>query len=234
GELRAESLREHGDIRLATEFYAADREAMDAGAVVAWPERYNHDELSAIQHAMNLRLQDEAAFFAEYQNEPLPVETADSDELSADQIAGKTNRMGRGEVPIGCNHLTMFIDVQQALLFFVVAAWEVDFTGYVVEYGSFPDQQRPYFTLRDARLTLAAAAQASGLEGSIYAGLESVTTSFLGREWRRDDGAMLRIERCLIDANWGSSTDVVYQFCRQSAHAGIVMPSHGRFVGASS
>ena len=45
---------------------------------------------------------------------------------------------------------------------------------------------------------------------------------------------MLRIERCLIDANWGSSTDVVYQFCRQSAHAGIVMPSHGRFVGASS
>jgi hypothetical protein len=26
----------------------------------------------------------------------------------------------------------------------------------------------------------------------------------------------------------------VYQFCRQSPHAGIVMPSHGRFVGASS
>lgn len=36
-----------------------------------WPERFNHDELSAIQHAMNLKLQDEAAFFAEYQNEPL-------------------------------------------------------------------------------------------------------------------------------------------------------------------
>ncbi|MDW8244735.1 MAG: hypothetical protein RMJ88_16125, partial [Thermogemmata sp.] len=27
---------------------------------------------------------------------------------------------------------------------------------------------------------------------------------------------------------------MVYQFCRQSAHAGIVLPSHGRFVGASS
>ena len=45
---------------------------------------------------------------------------------------------------------------------------------------------------------------------------------------------MIRIERCLIDANWGSSTDVVYQFCRQSAHASVIMPSHGRFVGASS
>jgi hypothetical protein len=234
GELRAESLREHGDIRLATEFYAANREAMDAGAEIAWPERFNHDERSAVQHAMNLKLQDEAAFFAEYQNEPLPVETADSDELTADQITAKTNRMRRGEAPIACNHLTMFVDVQANLLFFVVAAWEDDFTGYVTDYGSFPDQQRPYFTLRDARLTLAAATQAAGLEGSIYAGLESLTTGFLGREWRRDDGAMLRIERCLIDANWGSSTDVVYQFCRQSAHAGVVMPSHGRFVGASS
>jgi len=27
---------------------------------------------------------------------------------------------------------------------------------------------------------------------------------------------------------------VVYQFCRQSAHSSILMPSHGRFVGASS
>ena len=49
---------------------AAQREAMDADAAIAWPERFNHDEVSAIQHAMNLRLQDEAAFFAEYQNEP--------------------------------------------------------------------------------------------------------------------------------------------------------------------
>jgi len=30
------------------------------------------------------------------------------------------------------------------------------------------------------------------------------------------------------------SADVVYRFCLQSAHAGIVLPGHGRFVGASS
>jgi hypothetical protein len=44
----------------------------------------------------------------------------------------------------------------------------------------------------------------------------------------------MRIGRCLIDANWGQSTDVVYQFCRQSKNAAVVIPSHGRFVGASS
>ena len=76
--------------------------------------------------------------------------------------------------------------------------------------------------------------QGAGLEGAIYAGLEELTNRCLGREWHRDDGAGMRIERCLIDANWGSSTDVVYQFCRQSAHSALLLPSHGRFVGASS
>ena len=37
-----------------------------------------------------------------------------------------------------------------------------------------------------------------------------------------------------MDANWGNSTDVVYEFCRQSAHSAVLLPSHGRFVGASS
>ena len=82
--------------------------------------------------------------------------------------------------------------------------------------------------------TLQLAAKGAGLEGAIYAGLEALTNDLLGREWRREDGAHLKIERCLIDANWGTSTDVVYQFCRQSAHAAVLTPSHGRFVGASS
>lgn len=233
-EIRAESMRQGNGGDEATEFYRQNQAAMDEGSLVAWPERFNYDELSAIQHAMNLKLQDEAAFFAEYQNEPLPVEAVDEDELTVDEIINKLNRMKRGEVPIGCNHLTMFIDVQANLLFFVVAAWEDDFTGYAIDYGTFPDQKRTYFTLRDARLTLSAVTKAGGLEGAIYSGLESIANDLLGREWRRDDGAMLRIERCMIDANWGSSTDIVYQFCRQSAYAGIVLPSHGRFVGASS
>jgi len=233
-EIRAENLRNGLGIAAATEFYQDHREAMDEGAAIAWPQRFNHDELSAIQHAMNLKLQDEAAFFAEYQNEPLPADASEDEDLSAEAIAGKINRLERSAVPLGVDHVTAFIDVQQALLFYVVAGWERDFTGYVLDYGVFPDQQRPYFTLRDARHTLAAATNTTGLEGSIYAGLEQLTHSMITREWRRDDGAHLRIERCLIDANWGNSTDVIYQFCRQSAHPGIVMPSHGRFVGASS
>ena len=233
-QIRSDSFRNDGDGHEATEFYREHREAMDAGSAVAWPERHNTDELSAIQHAMNLRLQDERAFWAEYQNEPLPEDEGDTDMLTADQIAAKVNGHPKGEVPMGASHLTMFIDVQGKMLFHTVIAWEDDFTGYVVDYGTYPDQQRGYFTLREAQKTLGRAAPGAGLEGSIYAGLEKLTEDCLSRRWRRDDGAELRIERCLIDANWGQSTDVVYQFCRQSAHASLVMPSHGRYVGASS
>ena len=141
---------------------------------------------------MNLKLQDEAAFFAEYQNEPLPEEASEGDELSADQIAGKFNRMPRRLVPIGCNHLTLFVDVQAKALFWLVAAWENDFTGYVVDYGTEPDLKEACFTLRDLRQTLALATPRAGIEGAIYAGLERLTARLLEREWRRDDGAMVR------------------------------------------
>jgi hypothetical protein len=231
---RGDGLRAGRGLADATAYYLANRELMDAGAVIAWPARHNHDELSAIQHAMNLRLQDEAAFFAEYQNEPLPEVSVSGDDLTAEQIAAKLNGLGRAEVPGAAQHLTAFIDIQQKALFWVVCAWEDDFTGYVLDYGTWPDQRRPYFTLRDLRVTLTAATKGAGIEGAIYAGLEACVGDLLGRRWQRDDGAALAIERLLIDANWGQSTDVVYQFCRQSPHAALVLPSHGRFVGAAS
>ena len=165
-EIRAEGLRKGDGGASATEYYHQNKEAMDEGSVVGWPERFNYDELSAIQHAMNLRLQDEAAFFAEYQNEPLPTKTITEGVLSADEISRKINRMERGVLSIGCNHLTAFIDIQQKLLFYMVVGWEDDFTGYVVDYGSYPDQKRSYFTLRDARLTLSASAEGTGAPSS--------------------------------------------------------------------
>ncbi len=44
----------------------------------------------------------------------------------------------------------------------------------------------------------------------------------------------MRVDRCLIDANWGLSTKIVKRFCRQSQFSSILVPSHGRYVGATS
>ena len=233
-EIRAEALRTEGNFQKATEFYLANREAMDAGAEVSWEARFNHDEVSALQHAMNLKFQDEAAFQSEYQNDPLPDDTADDSLLSVDEICAKINGLARRRVPLKCDRLTMFVDVQKVLLFYVVIAWAEDFTGAVIDYGSWPDQHRHEYSLADANPSIQTLFPKAGFEGALYAALSALTDECLGREWEREDGAVLKIERALVDANWGQSTDVVYQFCRQSSHAGVILPSHGRYVGASS
>ncbi|HUU69225.1 MAG TPA: terminase gpA endonuclease subunit, partial [Planctomycetota bacterium] len=187
GQLRADSLRNDGDGSEATEFYREHRKDMDAGARIAWPERFNEDEISAIQHAMNLRLRDESAFFAEYQNEPIVEEIGD-EMLSAEDIASKLNGYERGIIPVNCNHLTMFVDVQQRVLFWMLCAWEEEFTGYIIDYGTWPDQRREYFTLRDVTATLGRATPGAGMEGQIYAGLEKLASEKLPVPYRREDG----------------------------------------------
>jgi hypothetical protein len=233
-DLRADELRENGTFEKATEFYRQHQAEMDEGAVVSWPDRHNYDEISAVQHAMNLKLTDESAFWAEYQNEPLPEDLGTDEQLTVAGIVNKLNGHTQRTVPVSANHITMFIDVQKTLLFYVVCAWDDDFTGYVIDYGAWPDQRRRYFTLNDANPTLQAKFPRSGLEGCLYGGLKALTEDYLAREFTRDDGAAMKIERCLIDANWGQSTDVVYQFCRESAFANVVVPSHGKYIGASS
>ncbi|HUW30639.1 MAG TPA: hypothetical protein VM223_03435 [Planctomycetota bacterium] len=47
---------------------------------------------------MILKLRDEAAFFAEYQNEPL-VPHEETGLLTAAEIAAKTNGRARGDIP---------------------------------------------------------------------------------------------------------------------------------------
>ena len=74
-----------------------------------------------------------------------------------------------------------FVDVQQRVLFWMLCAWEEDFTGYIADYGTWPDQKRPYFTLRDVRATLGRSTPSAGMEGQIYAGLEKLAADRLSR-----------------------------------------------------
>ena len=183
-QVRADSFRRGDGGKDATAFYTANRQAMDLGAKPAWPARFNEDEVSAVQHAMNLKIDDEAAFQAEYQNEPIQAAGAELPTMTAAEIAAKVNGVGRGAVPVGTQYLTAFIDVHDSLLFYTVAAWAADFTGHVIDYGTYPDLDRRTFTLRQADGTLAAAFPGAGKEGAIRAGLDALAASLLSRVGR--------------------------------------------------
>ncbi len=229
--IRTESLKADGDGREATEFYRANREAMDAGSKVAWPQRHNDDEISALQHAMNLRMADEAAFNAEYQNEPL-VEEGDSEQLTEEKVAAKINGYKPGQIPTDADHLTMCIDIHDKLLFWMVVAWASDFSGYIIDYGTYPDQRRAFFTMRDSTVTLGRRNPGTGREGAIQTGLTTLLEKMLPREWPKTDGTIMQIGRCLIDS--GYVPKIVYGSIRKTTRMAVVMPSKGVGLGPDS
>jgi hypothetical protein len=233
-ELRRDGQRTGAGTQAATDFYAANREAMDAGSRVGWAERHNDDELSALQHAYNLRIdRGEAAFFAEYQNEPLSqkLETAGID---AAALHERSINVERGIVPTAHNTLTAAIDVQERLLYWSVMSWGPQFSGHVVAYGTLPDQTTTVFTAAGAKRTLADRFPGRGFEAALLAGLTELSDMLLLRDWKREDGGTMRIDRLVVDANWGQSTNTVREFARRHQLAALILPAHGRGVGAAS
>ena len=229
-EIRKESLRSGNKGKEATAFYEEHREAMDAGAVLAWPERFDEDEISAVQNAMNLRIRNEEAFFAEYQNDPLS-EQDDDEVLTVAQVMDAVNGRPRREAPLRAQHMTAFIDLHDNILFYVICAWEEDFTGYVIDYGTYPDQKRTTFTQRKAQRTLQQLSPGANKEGAILAGLESLCGDLLQRDWKRAGGAAMRIDRCLIDAGYMPG---VVENVRHRLGGGTIMASKGMGIRAAN
>jgi len=216
----------------ATEFYHKNRIAMDVGGRTSWPARKGEHELSAIQHAQNLRRDmGEEAFAAEYQNEPFRDGAEGVRMLTADEITQKMNRVERLIVPAAADHLTAFIDVHDEVLYYAVCAWSGEFDGWVVDYGTYPEQRRRHFTLAKAPKKLSMIYPDVGSEGAIRQGLDMLSEKLLTAEWKRDDGTPIDIEKLLVDA--GYETDLVHTFCRYGGHGAITMPARGLGIGAS-
>lgn len=215
----------------ADAYFAENLDAMTAGCRVGWPSRMRPGEIHPIQTAWNIRIDDgESAFAAEYQNEPLPQSGVSVATLSSSDIADKINRYERNHIPLSCQYLTSHWDVQGEALYWLVAAWEENFTGYVIDYGTYPEQPKSYFTVRTLSKRLSNVSKAKSAEGALLEGLEVLSDRILSMDYTREDGAQMRIERCLVDA--GFRTDTVYQFCRESRFRGVLMPSHGQSVRA--
>mgnify|MGYP007071587035 FL=1 len=230
GEIRQQELREDKEPLAASAFYVGHREEMDAGAVVAWPARKLSNEVSALQHAFNLRIADPDAFDSEYQNEPASLVDDDLNFLTADQIADKLNNLPKGELPGTVEQITAAIDVQGNSLYWMVVAWADGFTGYVCDYGCFPKQGRRFYSQRELSHTFLTAWPTLTEEEAIYKGLKELTDSLLARRWSLENNATLGIGRVMIDEGYKDST--VHLFCRTGGHSSLVMPAKGFGVKA--
>lgn len=240
--LRSESLVSTGDIQLATDFYCQNRQAMDAGAEIMWSADFKAEagEVSAVQAAMNLYFEDAATFWAEFQQQPGKGHKTDEVDLAADLLKRRWSGLPRGTVAATSNLVTSFIDVQESLFFYVVVAWREGFGGDVIDYGTFPEQKRTYFTKADAQrrlqhLTLdGVKLKGLSVEERWLKGLGELTRLLLTKDWKRENGGTEKIQRCLIDAQYGKSTQTIYSFIKTSPFRSLLLPSHGEPIGPTS
>lgn len=229
-EIRIDSLRRHADISKATEFYQANREAMDKGAKPYWEQRFVKGEISAIQHAMNLYFHDPEAFASEYQNEPIDDTASNADKLTIEHIFAKINNRPQFEIPLNSHLLATYIDVQKTCLYYTTVAFDESYNAHVIDYGTYPDQHRRYFTLKDIKNTFDIAYPTLGLQAQIYQALGDLTKELQDRTYRREDNSIIPIDIIMVDTAWGRSTDVIFKFIKESSQIGTIIPARGMAI----
>lgn len=219
----------------ATAYYRKNRRAMDAGAEPRWSQRFNkRTAISAVQHAMNI-LQDRGAkvFWSEYQNQPQEDETVDLSLKVAD-IKARLSRVPRGIVPLQATKLAGFVDCHEKLLYWMVVAAAPDASMWVVDYGTYPEQQLSVFQMRGVSTHIPKVHRDIPTpEARLYRALHLTWDRILGEGFRRPDGIQIPVDICLTDAQWGDMTKTVYQAVSEHEHKARLFPSHGRFVGAA-
>lgn len=151
-EIREDSLRKYGDLRLGNDFYREHQETMDMGFEVSWDDRYkkdtkdpNKDEISAIQAAMNWRFKDHIAFLSEGQNRPRLKSASVGLLVKPAEIAEKITFIPRNEISLQWTNIVAFIDIQDELLYYGIFAHDHGFNGQFIDYGTFPQVKTRYF-----------------------------------------------------------------------------------------
>ena len=225
--IRSEGLRTVGDYSEATAFYKRHRRRMDAGAKVAWEARKTPAEISALQHAYNLRYKSPDTFHAEYQNRP-KTEESDVELLTIKDIESKVSGYRRLVMPPSANLVTAFIDVQQSVLYWQLSAFDsTRFDGWNVAYGTWPKQTANYFTLRGVTNTLENRYPRRGLEARLRSGLFDLIDEIIGMADSMD-GQLVNLLG--IDARWEKSSKVVKAVCREHPARSILLPFFNRAV----
>ena len=184
----------------SNKFYATNRIAMDAGAVATWAECYADDEVSAVQHAYNIRIDDgEDVFASECQNKPIRV-GADSEFLSA----GDINRDRSGtwtDFPADVRTVGFHIDVQKRLLYWTVVGITDDFRIFPL-YGTYPEQNNNNFEYRSVKRSIQQVHRGLSEERALEKALCNLLSDLTQRKWKRQDGVEIGYDVGLVDGGY--------------------------------
>jgi hypothetical protein len=203
----------------AHELYVSNRAAMEAGAVVANPNRYMQGELSALQFYYNeVARTSQESVSTEYDNDPPEDEGPVESGITAGKIQSRLSGYNRRTVPPDCVKLSRGIDLQKAGAHWVVKAWKPDATFYVIDYGFHESHGTTY-------------GSDEGLEFAIRRVILELQEAVTERPYLRNDEPM-PIDVTLVDSGWQAAT--VYQACAEIGLGIYPAKGHGKSHGCAT
>ncbi len=215
GDIRKTADDDTNGKRLATEFYKANRRAMDAGAKVSWTHRIRDGEISAVETAENLLIElGERKFWAEMQQDPKTLSESAYD-LTAMRVIEHTINLQRLHLPPAATVLGGHCDINRTGLHWCMAAFDQQMTPHIADYGKWPQRGELWKANASDRDRVLA----------IFAGLKAVCDHVAASNYTRED-ARITPGLFLIDASYES--DTVHRFCEQARYPFKTVPAIGR------
>jgi hypothetical protein len=203
--------------RLATAFYLAHREEMDAGSVTSCDSRVRKGETSAIETAENLLIEmGREKFDAEMQQEP-PSSAGSLYDLDAPTICQHISPLPRLHIPPAANFLVGMIDINPRAggLHWAMAAFDQTMTGHCPAYGKWPEHGN----------MVEKNASEQAIQVAIFRCLKELCDRIQETVFIRGG---LRITPNMILVDVGYMGDAVQRFAQQARYSFRVVPSIGR------
>ena len=217
--------------RAATKLYLENREYADAGSEVAWEHAYDPQHCgSALQAIYNNRIRDEEAFWCQDQNSPRSSISVNDIRCKPMAIMKKQHKEKRSEVPDFSFKLVCHIDVQDTLLFWMVAGGSASMSLGIVDSQTWPPNGDSDFKLDVATntfLTVGEYAELPSTSDRVRAALNDLLAYLMQREWTNESGEQFQLDRIGIDCSDGDHWDAVHAFCRDNKHFANVYPVKG-------
>ena len=212
--------------QMAVEHYVENRTEMDRGGRVAWEHDKLPDEPSALFSMMTIRALDPAFFRCEIQQDgEAPVNTSGL-KLDASDLMNRLSHVERGVVPSQASYLTAFVDSSDEVLWFAVVAWTSQFGGWLVDYGTWPDQGRAVFYKSDLAHTISRQLPGESWE-SAFVHAHNQLDDYLLREWVTDDGSSMPVDILLKDWSDGQHKPRLTSQVMASRHRDRIRLSKG-------
>lgn len=214
---------------LASAYYFEHQSEMDAGGVVAWEKDKEEGYATALQWCMTIKILQPEFFRCELQQKGAKPK-GNVTQLDAKELIKRLSHIPRGHVPQRASYLTAFVDSSDHVLWWVLCGWMTDCTGWIVDFGTWPQQPRAHFRKEHAPCTIQQLLPDRSWEEAFVLAHNQLDSYLLDTHWPIVGGGTKTVDLLLKDWSDGQQAKRIKSQILSSTESRRIRPSKGFLV----